>query len=86
LVSAQKDAHPHLRDAKKKVKTRPFNKLKKKLGAEGGGGFNPRTKPTEPMRALQAAEKLNSEGDGGFNPPVKPIESIRALAPEGCLP
>jgi len=33
-----------------------------KPDSEGGEGFNPRIKPAELMRALQAAEKLIREG------------------------
>src|SRR5208337_3953137 len=35
-----------------------LQRLRKKGDPEGGGGFNPRIRPTESMRALRAAEKL----------------------------
>ena len=46
------------------------------ISTEGGGGFNPRTKPTEPMRALAP------EGDFPPIPPELSSFSASCLAPE----
>jgi DNA repair protein RecN (Recombination protein N) len=50
---------------------------------EGGGGFNPRTKPTESTRALAPERALGKGTVGqGFSPDTKQTKSAGALAPE----
>jgi putative ATPase len=54
---------------------------------DGGGGFNPRIKPTEKARALAPEEHTSEDSTvraqcPGFSPDIARTESSRALAPE----
>jgi len=57
------------------------SQLAEELNPEGGGGFNPRIKPTESAGALAPGESFSVKGTG-FSPYINPSESAGALAPE----